>query len=199
MQELTQCGLLKDSHPASAVDLISSGIGTTLCIIVTETRPRQVGDKANDASASNGNELRCKVAGAATGAARRTGASNTAQRRPDHTDAIDNSAGVDFTLTTGQHQRSAGRRGGGGRSHLKAAQRLAGIHDDEVAPAGAAEQLLQTRRWILPGIGTPVLSGRPSGARDHDVEGSKRLGNRAIEFLPTDEEIAHRRAPASRA
>ncbi|MBC7438193.1 MAG: NAD-glutamate dehydrogenase, partial [Bdellovibrionales bacterium] len=184
----------------SPVDLLyNGGIGTY--IKATFETHAQVGDKAGDAYRVNGDELRCKVVaeggnlgatqnGRIEFARKNAGAGSTGGRI--YTDAIDNSAGVDCSDHEVNIKVLLDRVVEAGDLTLKQRNDLLASMTDEVGLLVLTDNYYQSQAL-------DVATNRPLYLLDGQqrllqwLEVTGRL-NRAIEFLPTDEEIAKRRA-----
>jgi glutamate dehydrogenase len=175
------------------VDLLyNGGIGTY--VKASFESHAQVGDKASDAFRVNGNELRCKVlAEGGNLGCTQNGRIEFAQHGGRiYTDAIDNSAGVDCS----DHEVNIKILLGGvveaGDLTLKQRNDLLASMTDEVGLLVLTDNYYQSQAL-------DVATHRPLYVLDGQqrlmqwLEGSHRL-NRAIEFLPTDDEIARRKA-----
>lgn len=175
------------------VDLLyNGGIGTY--VKASFESHAQVGDKAGDAFRVNGNELRCKVlAEGGNLGCTQNGRIEFAQKGGHiYTDAIDNSAGVDCS----DHEVNIKILLGGiveaGDLTLKQRNDLLASMTDEVGLLVLTDNYYQSQAL-------DVATHRPLYVLDGQqrlmqwLEGSHRL-NRAIEFLPTDDEIARRKA-----
>ena len=192
IESLTPADLIKRILTAP-VDLIwNGGIGTYVKA-QTETNA-DAGDKANDAVRVNGNSLRCRVVGEGgnlglTQLGRVEAARHGVQL---NTDAIDNSAGVD----TSDHEVNI-------KILLDASVRDGSLSEsdrddllermtDEVAQLVLTDNyeqnvLLGNARWGAPAL----VSVHARMISDLEARG---ILNRAIEFLPDDEEITTRAA-----
>ncbi|HEY1329052.1 MAG TPA: NAD-glutamate dehydrogenase [Casimicrobiaceae bacterium] len=175
------------------VDLLyNGGIGT----YVKATRESQadVGDRTNDAVRVNGRDLRCKVVGEGGNLgftqlgrieyARAGGRINT--------DAIDNSAGVDTSDHEVNIKILLGLAIAEGELTEKQRNALLAEMTDEVAALVLRDNRFQTQSLSVTGRIAPQLLDAHERFI-HFLEKSGRL-NRALEFLPSDEEIAERRA-----
>ena len=191
-QEMAPVELLKAILQAP-VDLIyNGGIGTY--VKASFESHAQVGDKAGDAFRVNGNELRCKVlAEGGNLGCTQNGRIEYAQKGGlIYTDAIDNSAGVDCSDHEVNIKILLGAVVEAGDLTLKQRNDLLASMTDEVAALVLQDNYYQTQAL-------DIACHRPLYVLDgqqrlmHWLEGGKRL-NRAIEFLPTDQEIAQRRA-----
>ena len=191
-EELPPLELLKAILQAP-VDLIyNGGIGTY--VKASFESHAQVGDKASDAFRVNGSELRCKVlAEGGNLGCTQNGRIEYAQKGGlIYTDAIDNSAGVDCSDHEVNIKILLGAIVESGDLTLKQRNDLLASMTDEVGHLVLQDNYYQTQAL-------DVAMHRPLYVLDGQqrlmqwLEGSNRL-NRAIEFLPTDDEIAKRRA-----
>ena len=175
------------------VDLLyNGGIGTY--VKSSLENHAQAGDKASDAFRVNGNQLRCKVLveGGNLGCTQ-LGRIEFAQTGGlIYTDAIDNSAGVDCSDHEVNIKILLDRVVEAGDLTLKQRNDLMASMTDEVGHLVLADNYYQTQALDV-ACHRPlyVLSGQQRLMQW--LEGAGRL-NRAIEFLPTDEEIMRRRS-----
>ena len=174
------------------VDLFyNGGIGTY--IKASGQSNSDVGDKANDAIRVNGNQLRCKVVaeGGNLGVTQlgRVEAALTGVRIL--TDAIDNSAGVDCSDHEVNIKILLGAAIDAGL--LTAAERepLLGSMTDEVGELVLKDNYFQTQSLSVSGVRAEKLLDAQSRFMRH-LEKRGRL-NRAVEYLPNDDEINLRR------
>ncbi len=191
-EELPPLELLKAILQAPVDLLYNGGIGTY--VKASFETHAQVGDKASDAFRVNGSELRCKVVaeGGNLGCTQNGRVEYSQKGGLIYTDAIDNSAGVDCS----DHEVNIKILLGGvveaGDLTLKQRNDLLASMTDEVGHLVLQDNYYQSQAL-------EIATHRPLYVLDGQqrlmqwLEGSKRL-NRAIEFLPTDEEIARRRA-----
>ncbi|MDO8284786.1 MAG: NAD-glutamate dehydrogenase [Rhodoferax sp.] len=191
-EELPPLELLKAILQAPVDLLYNGGIGTY--VKASFETHAQVGDKASDAFRVNGSELRCKVVaeGGNLGCTQNGRIEYAQKGGLIYTDAIDNSAGVDCS----DHEVNIKILLGGvveaGDLTLKQRNDLLASMTDEVGHLVLQDNYYQTQAL-------DIATHRPLYVLDgqqrlmHWLEGSNRL-NRAIEFLPNDEEIAKRRA-----
>ncbi len=175
------------------VDLIyNGGIGTY--VKASFESNAQVGDKAGDAFRVNGNELRCKVLveGGNLGCTQRGRVEFAQQGGLIYNDAIDNSAGVDCSDHEVNIKILLDRVVEAGDLTLKQRNDLLASMTDEVGRLVLTDNYYQTQAL-------DIAAHRPLYLLDSQqhlmqrLEGAGRL-SRAIEFLPGDDEIAHRRA-----
>jgi glutamate dehydrogenase len=175
------------------VDLIyNGGIGTY--VKASYESHAQVGDKAGDAFRVNGNELRCKVLveGGNLGCTQHGRVEFAQKGGLIYTDAIDNSAGVDCSDHEVNIKILLDRVVEAGDLTLKQRNDLLASMTDEVGHLVLADNYYQTQAL-------DIACHRPLYLLDGQqrlmqyLEGAGRL-SRPIEFLPSDEEIALRRA-----
>jgi glutamate dehydrogenase len=191
-EELTPAELLRVVLLAPVDLLYNGGIGTYVKARF-ETHA-QVGDKASDAFRVNGSELRCKVLaeGGNLGATQNGRIEFAAKGGRIYTDAIDNSAGVDCSDHEVNIKILLDRVVEAGDLTLKQRNDLLASMTDEVAKLVLADNYYQTQS-------IDVARHRPLYLLDGQqrlmqaLEAAGRL-NRAIEFLPSDDEILRRRA-----
>ncbi|MES2947496.1 MAG: NAD-glutamate dehydrogenase [Pseudomonadota bacterium] len=191
-EELPPVELLRAILQAPVDLLYNGGIGTY--VKASFETHAQVGDKSSDAFRVNGNDLRCKVVaeGGNLGCTQNGRIEYAQKGGLIYTDAIDNSAGVDCS----DHEVNIKILLGGvveaGDLTLKQRNDLLASMTDEVGHLVLQDNYYQTQAL-------DIATHRPLYVLDgqqrlmHWLEGSNRL-NRAIEFLPTDEEIVKRRA-----
>jgi glutamate dehydrogenase len=175
------------------VDLLyNGGIGTY--VKSSQESHAQVGDKSSDAFRVDGAELRCKVfaEGGNLGATQRGRIEFAQKGGLVYTDAIDNSAGVDCSDHEVNIKILLGQIVEAGDLTLKQRNVLLASMTDEVGALVLSDNYYQTQAL-------EIANHRPMYLLDGQqrlmqwLEGAGRL-NRAIEFLPTDQEIAQRRA-----
>ncbi|MDP3653205.1 MAG: NAD-glutamate dehydrogenase [Rhodoferax sp.] len=191
-EELAPVELLKAILQAPVDLLYNGGIGTYVKAAF-ETHA-QVGDKAGDAFRVNGGELRCKVlAEGGNLGCTQNGRIEFAQKGGlIYTDAIDNSAGVDCSDHEVNIKILLDRVVEAGDLTLKQRNDLLASMTDEVGHLVLSDNYYQSQAL-------DIACHRPLYVLDGQqrlmqwLEGAGRL-NRAIEFLPSDEEIARRRA-----
>jgi glutamate dehydrogenase len=192
VEELAPVELLRVILQAPVDLLYNGGIGTYVKAAF-ETHA-QVGDKASDAFRVNGGELRCKVVaeGGNLGCTQ-NGRIEFAQKGGlIYTDAIDNSAGVDCSDHEVNIKILLDRVVEAGDLTLKQRNDLLASMTDEVGKLVLSDNYYQSQAL-------DIACHRPMYVLDGQqrlmqwLEGAGRL-NRAIEFLPNDEEIARRRA-----
>ncbi|AQV93623.1 NAD-glutamate dehydrogenase [Cupriavidus necator] len=174
------------------VDLLyNGGIGTY--VKSSHETHLQAGDRTNDAVRVNGNDLRCKVVGEGGNLgftqlgriefARKGGRINT--------DAIDNSAGVDCSDHEVNIKILLGLVVADGEMTEKQRNKLLAEMTDEVGLLVLQDNYYQTQALsVAARSSTALLDGEARLVRW--LERAGRL-NRALEFLPSDEEIAERK------
>jgi glutamate dehydrogenase len=190
--ELTPAELLRVILLAPVDLLYNGGIGTY--VKATFETHAQVGDKASDGFRVNGSELRCKVLaeGGNLGATQNGRIEFAAKGGRIYTDAIDNSAGVDCSDHEVNIKILLDRVVEAGDLTLKQRNDVLASMTDEVARLVLADNYYQTQS-------IDVARHRPLYVLDGQqrlmqaLEAAGRL-NRAIEFLPSDDEILRRRA-----
>jgi glutamate dehydrogenase len=175
------------------VDLLyNGGIGTY--VKATHQTHADVGDRANDAIRVNGRELRCKVVGEG-GNLGFTQLGRVEYARSGgrvFTDAIDNSAGVDCSDHEVNIKILLGLVTADGELTGKQRNTLLAGMTEEVGHLVLADNYFQTQSLIVSGVrGEKLLDAQASMIRA--LEKAGRL-NRAVEFLPSEDEIAERRA-----
>ncbi len=190
--QLTPAELIRHLLTAQVDLLFFGGIGTF--VKARAESHAQVGDKANDALRIDGEDIRAKVVGegANLGVTQRGRIAYAQKGGRIDTDAIDNSAGVSMSdhevnikILLG-HAIAAGALGAQERDPL-----LKQMTDDVAA--------LVLRDNYLQGEALSVAEARGPAALDRyvqlmrELEKSGRL-DRALEFLPDDEELAARAA-----
>jgi glutamate dehydrogenase len=177
---------------AAPVDLLyNGGIGTY--IKSTHESHADVGDRTNDAVRVNGGELRCKVAaeGGNLGATQLGRIEYALAGGRINTDAIDNSAGVDTSDHEVNIKILLGLVAADGALTREERDTLLEQMTDDVAALVLRDNYFQTQVLsVTRRIATQLLDAQQRFIAF--LEKSGRL-NRAIEFLPTDEELAERR------
>ena len=175
------------------VDLVyNGGIGTY--VKATGETHAQVGDRANDALRVNGRELRCKVfvEGGNLGCTQLGRVEFALAGGRINTDAIDNSAGVDTSDHEVNIKILLGLPIAEGELTEKQRNALLAEMTDDVAALVLRDNKFQTQSLSVNGRIAPQLLD----AHQRFIEFLEKTGrlNRALEFLPDDEEIAERRA-----
>ncbi|MBL8341048.1 MAG: NAD-glutamate dehydrogenase [Rubrivivax sp.] len=180
------------------VDLLYNGGIGTYVKAGTETHA-DVGDRASDAVRINGRELRCRVVGEGgnlgftqRGRIEAALLGNGGEGVGLNTDAIDNSAGVDTSDHEVNIKILLGLAIADGEMTTKQRNTLLAQMTDEVAALVLRDNYFQTQVLsITHRLGRRLLDQEARFMRFLEKQG--RL-NRAIEFLPTDDEIAERKA-----
>ncbi|HYN60592.1 MAG TPA: NAD-glutamate dehydrogenase, partial [Rubrivivax sp.] len=175
------------------VDLLyNGGIGTY--IKAASESHADVGDRANDALCVNGAQLRCRVVaeGGNLGCTQlgRIEAARAGVRI--NSDAIDNSAGVDTSDHEVNIKILLGLAIGDGEMTEKQRNVLLPQMTDEVASQVLADNYFQTQALSLARRRGVALLDQQARFMRH-LEKIGQL-DRAVEYLPTDEQIAERQA-----
>ncbi|HEY2863496.1 MAG TPA: NAD-glutamate dehydrogenase [Casimicrobiaceae bacterium] len=174
------------------VDLIyNGGIGTY--VKASAETHAQVGDRANDAVRINGRELRCKVfcEGGNLGCTQLGRVEYALSGGRIFTDAIDNSAGVDTSDHEVNIKILLGQAITDGELTEKQRNALLVTMTDAVAELVLRDNYFQTQALSVTGRIAPQLLDAQQRFIEH-LEKEGRL-NRALEYLPEDEEFAARR------
>jgi len=174
------------------VDLIYNGGIGTYVKAAAETHA-QVGDRANDAVRINGRALRCKVfcEGGNLGCTQLGRIEYALAGGRIFTDAIDNSAGVDTSDHEVNIKILLGQVISDGELTEKQRNALLISMTDDVASLVLRDNYFQTQALSVTGrIASQLLDAQQRFIQY--LEKSGRL-NRAIEYLPDDEELAARR------
>ena len=175
------------------VDLLyNGGIGTY--VKASSETHADVGDRANDALRINGRELRCKVVGEGgnLGFTQRGRIEAALNGVAINTDAIDNSAGVDTSDHEVNIKILLGLAIADGEMTEKQRNTVLAQMTDDVAALVLRDNYFQTQALSVTGrLGATLMDQEARFMRF--LEKAGRL-NRAIEFLPTDDEIAERKA-----
>jgi len=175
------------------VDVLwNGGIGTY--VKASSESHAEVGDRANDALRVNGGDLRCKMVaeGGNLGCTQRGRIEYALAGGLIHTDAIDNSAGVDCSDHEVNIKILLGDAIAGGALDPDERDALLVSMTDEVGEMVLADNIAQTltlaiaRRQAL-----PMVNVHARYLHALEVEG---WINRSLEFLPTDKQIAERQA-----
>ncbi|MEO8506732.1 MAG: NAD-glutamate dehydrogenase [Betaproteobacteria bacterium] len=175
------------------VDLIyNGGIGTY--VKAAAESHAQVGDRANDALRVNGRELRCKVfaEGGNLGCTQLGRIEYAAAGGRIYTDAIDNSAGVDTSDHEVNIKILLGLAVADGELTGKQRNSLLAEMTGDVAALVLRDNYFQTQVLSV----TDRIAPQLLDAQARFMQFLEKAGklNRAIEFLPTDDEIAARRS-----
>ena len=175
------------------VDLIYNGGIGTYVKAATESHA-QVGDRANDGLRVDGRQLRCKVfaEGGNLGCTQLGRIEYAMAGGRIYTDAIDNSAGVDTSDHEVNIKILLSRPIADGELTEKQRNGLLVEMTDDVAKLVLRDNYFQTQVLSVTRRIAPQLLDAQTRFMQF-LEKAGRL-NRAIEFLPTDEDIAERRA-----
>jgi glutamate dehydrogenase len=174
------------------VDLLyNGGIGTY--VKATSETHAQAGDRANDAVRVNGRELRCQVVceGGNLGCTQLGRVEYAQEGGRIYTDAIDNSAGVDTSDHEVNIKVLLGIPIADGELTLKQRNAQLAEMTDEVAALVLRDNYFQTQVISVTGRIAPQLLDAQARFMRY-LEKAGRL-NRALEFLPSDDEIDARR------
>jgi len=190
--ELTPAELVRAILKAPVDLLYNGGIGTY--VKASTQSNAEAGDRANDPVRINGADLRCKVVGEGGNLGfTQLGRVEYAQKGGRiYTDAIDNSAGVDCSDHEVNIKILLGLVEAEGELTEKQRNKLLAEMTDDVARLVLADNYFQTQSLSVSGTRTEKLLDSQS-AFIRALEKAGRL-NRAVEFLPNDEEIAERKA-----
>jgi glutamate dehydrogenase len=175
------------------VDLLYNGGIGTYVKAAAETHA-QVGDRANDAVRINGDELRSRVVaeGGNLGLTQRGRIEAALAGVKLNTDAIDNSAGVDTSDHEVNIKIVLGTAQGDGELTQKQRDALLPQMTDQVAALVLRDNYFQTQALSIGGRLAPrQLEEQARFIRFLEKKGEL---HRAIEFLPSDEQIAARKA-----
>ena len=175
------------------VDLFyNGGIGTY--VKASYQSNAEVGDRATDALRINGNELRCKVVaeGGNLGFTQLGRVEYAQAGGRINTDAIDNSAGVDCSDHEVNIKILVGAIIDAGKLAEKDRSAFLAEMTDEVGQLVLKDNYFQTQTLSVSGIrGEKLIDAQARFIRH--LEKTGRL-NRAVEYLPTDEEMSARKA-----
>jgi glutamate dehydrogenase len=189
--ELSPPELLKAILKAPADLFYNGGIGTY--VKAARQSHAEVGDRANDAIRVNGRELRCKVVGEGgnLGFTQLGRVEYALMGGRIFTDAIDNSAGVDCSDHEVNIKILLGIVMEDGEMTLKQRNQVLAEMTDDVARLVLADNYYQTQTLAVSGIRADKLLDSQAGF----IRALEKAGklNRAVEFLPADDEIAERR------
>jgi len=172
------------------VDLLyNGGIGTY--VKATHQTHAEVGDRANDTIRVNGRELRCKVAveGGNLGFTQLGRIEYALSDGRINTDAIDNSAGVDCSDHEVNIKVLLNAVVTEGRMSTEQRNSLLAEMTDEVAALVLRDNYFQTQSLSL-------RKSMPPDSQSRFIKYLEKAGrlNREIEFLPSEEELAARKA-----
>jgi glutamate dehydrogenase len=191
-ESLTPAELVTAILKAPADLLYNGGIGTY--VKASGESHAEVGDRANDAVRINGNELRCKVVaeGGNLGFTQRGRIEAALGGVKINTDAIDNSAGVDTSDHEVNIKILLGIAQHDGELTDKQRNALLPQMTDQVAALVLRDNYFQTQALSIGGRLAPrQLEDQARFMRFLEKKGEL---HRAIEFLPSEEEIAERQA-----
>jgi glutamate dehydrogenase len=174
------------------VDLLwNGGIGTY--VKATDESNNEVGDRANDAVRVNGAELRAKVVGEGgnLGLSQRGRVEYALAGGRLNTDFIDNSAGVNTSDVEVNIKILLNPLMEGGKLTRGERNRLLARMTNEVAALVLRNNYLQSQALST----LEIQSAARLAEYQHLIRSLERTNelNRAIEFLPNDEELAERR------
>jgi glutamate dehydrogenase len=172
------------------IDLLyNGGIGTY--VKATDQSHAEVGDRANDAIRVNGKELRCKVAveGGNLGFTQLGRIEYALSGGKINTDAIDNSAGVDCSDHEVNIKILLNLLVAEGLMSEEQRNRLLAEMTDEVAALVLRDNYFQAQSLS-------VRKSMPLDAQTRFIKYLEKAGrlNRELEFLPSDEQLASRKA-----
>jgi len=189
---LTPSELLRAILKAPVDLFYNGGIGTY--VKASRQSNAEVGDRANDAIRVNGSELRCKVVaeGGNLGFTQLGRVEFALKGGCINTDAIDNSAGVDCSDHEVNIKILLGLVQADGELTEKQRNKLLAEMTSEVAELVLADNYYQTQSLAISGVRAEKLLNAQMLFMRH-LEKLGRL-NRAVEFLPSDDVIAERRA-----
>jgi glutamate dehydrogenase len=171
------------------VDLLwNGGIGTY--VKATDETDEQVGDRANNAVRVNGSELRCKIIGEGgnLGCTQKGRIEYARNGGRINTDAIDNSAGVDCSDHEVNIKIAFSSEVASKKLTLEKRDALLASMTDEVASLVLKDNILQTQALsIEQARGVKLIDSQIRLI--HQLE---KLGllNRAVEFIPSDKQLA---------
>ncbi len=190
LAEMTPTELMRAILKAPVDLFYNGGIGTYLKASYQSNS--EVGDKANDAIRINGNELRCKVVaeGGNLGATQLGRVEAALAGVRICTDAIDNSAGVDCSDHEVNIKILLGAAIDAGLLKAEDRDALLATMTDEVGQLVLKDNYFQTQSLSVSGVRAEKLLSAQARFIRH-LEKAGRL-NRAVEYLPTDDEINER-------
>ncbi|HZZ91438.1 MAG TPA: NAD-glutamate dehydrogenase [Usitatibacter sp.] len=190
--EMTPVELIRAILKAPVDLLYNGGIGTY--VKASTQSNAEAGDRTNDPVRINGADLRCRVVGEGGNLGfTQLGRVEYAQGGGRiYTDAIDNSAGVDCSDHEVNIKILLGLIEQDGELTEKQRNKLLAEMTEDVGRLVLADNYYQTQSLSVSGLrGEKLLDAQAAFIRA--LEKAGRL-NRAVEFLPNDEEIAERRA-----
>ncbi len=190
--QLTPTELINAILKAPVDLLYNGGIGTY--VKASSETNAEVGDRTNDAVRVDGRALRCKVVGEGgnLGFTQRGRIEYALTGGRINTDAIDNSAGVDTSDHEVNIKILLNAVVAGGELTEEQRNKLLAEMTDEVAALVLRDNYFQTQSLSVSGrLGVALLDAQARFIRS--LERAGKL-NRAIEFLPSDDEITERGA-----
>lgn len=193
-EQLTPAELVNAILKAPVDLLYNGGIGTY--VKAASESHAEVGDRANDAVRIDGGQLRCKVVaeGGNLGFTQRGRIEAALAGVKINTDAIDNSAGVDTSDHEVNIKILLGIAEADGELTPKQRDTLLPQMTDDVAALVLRDNYFQTQELSIGGrIAARQLDEQARFIRFLEKQGEL---DRAIEFLPSDEAIAERKARA---
>ncbi|QJR11388.1 NAD-specific glutamate dehydrogenase [Usitatibacter rugosus] len=188
---LTPPELLKAILKAPVDLLYNGGIGTY--VKASYQANTEAGDRANDAIRVNGADLRAKVVGEGgnLGFTQLGRVEYALKGGRIYTDAIDNSAGVDCSDHEVNIKILVGQVVAEGEMTLKQRNKLLADMTEEVGHLVLVDNYYQPQALAVQGVrGEKLLDGQAAFMRVLEKAGKL---NRAVEFLPSEDEIAERR------
>jgi glutamate dehydrogenase len=192
MERLAPTELISAILKAPVDLLYNGGIGTY--VKASFESHADVGDRANDSLRIDGKDLRCKVVGEGgnLGFTQRGRIEAALAGVRLYTDAIDNSAGVDTSDHEVNIKILLGLAVADGRLSLEQRNALLPTMTDEVAALVLRDNYFQTQALSLGRLLAPKLVDEQA----RFMRFLERIGrlDRAIEFLPGEDEIAQRKA-----
>jgi glutamate dehydrogenase len=190
--EMLTPGELISAILRAPVDLLyNGGIGTYVKAV--EEANAQVGDRANDGIRINGRDLRCKVVGEGgnLGFTQRGRIEFAHAGGRIYTDAIDNSAGVDCSDHEVNIKILLNAVVADGELTGKQRDKLLADMTSDVAALVLNDNLQQTQILsLMAASASPLFDDQVRYMRKLEKAGKL---NRALEYLPDDEEVAKRR------
>jgi glutamate dehydrogenase len=191
MNEAAPQDVLKAIIKAPVDLLYNGGIGTY--VKASRQSNTEAGDRANDAIRVNGKDLRCKVVGEGgnLGFTQLGRIEYAMEGGRIETDAIDNSAGVDCSDHEVNIKILLGLLKGDGEIDEPKRLELLSLMTEDVGRLVLADNYFQTQSLSVSAVrGHKMLDAHAAFMRF--LEKLNRL-NRAVEYLPAEDEIAERR------
>ncbi len=190
--DLTPAELMKAILKAPVDLFYNGGIGTY--VKASHQSNAEAGDRANDAIRINGRDLRCKVVGEGgnLGFTQLGRVEYAMEGGRIYTDAIDNSAGVDCSDHEVNIKILVNLVMEDGEMTLKQRNQVLAEMTDDVGRLVLADNYYQTQSLAVAGVRPDKLLDSQAGFI-RALEKAGRL-DRAVEFLPDDDEIAERHA-----